>query len=161
MNVNWQRWIVSSIHKHFETACLAATPALKYYIEAVPKSHEKDTLDSWSEGRIDGPYWKFGTQSENHCTIEVNMLVSWKINLKDIYYAERLKGLLTVAFTTAIPVLKLGNGTDDNPTEVVTCLNLVTDGREALVVSDFGQVGAGVQIKQASVEGHFYGNFYE
>ncbi len=161
MNENWQRWIVSSIHKHFEAACSAATPALKYFIEAVPKSHEKDALTCWCEGRVDGPYWQFGTANESHCKIEVNMLISWKIDGKDFYKAERLKGLLTKAFTTSIPVFKLGTGIDDDPTSVVTCLQLVTTGREAVVVSDFGQVGAGVQIKQATVEGHFSGDFYE
>ncbi len=161
MNANWQRWIVSSIHKHFEAACIAASPDIKYYIEAVPKSHESNTIECWCEGRVDGPYWRFGTAGESYCRIEVNMLIACKNNLKDIYHAERLKGLLTVAFTTAIPVFKLGDGIDDDPTSVVTCLNLVTDGREALVVSDFGQIGSGIQIKQATVEGHFYGDFNE
>lgn len=161
MNTNWQRWIISSIHKHFSEACAAATPVIKYYIEAVPSANEKDALKYWCEGRVDGAIWKLHTKNEQSCVIEVNMIIGTKNNLKDIYQAERLKGLLTVAFTTAIPVFKLGDGIDDDPTSVVACLNLVTEGREALVVSDFGQAGTGSQIKLATVEGHFYGNFYE
>lgn len=159
MNPNWQRWIVSSIHKHFKAACDAAS--IKYYAEAVPSNMEKDQLSFWCEGRIDGPYWSGGAKGQYPCIIEVNMFLTVKKDLQDIYQADRLKGILTVPFTTALPVLKLGVGTDDDPTSVVTCLNLITDGREKLVVSDFGQSGPGVQVKQACVEGHFHGDFVE
>lgn len=157
MNANWQRWIVSSIHKHFKDACVVGE--IPYFVESVPAKMDQDKLDFWCEGRVDGPFWRGGTKNEYFCTVEVNMLLTIKKNLKDIYKADRLKGLLTVAFTTGLPILKLGDGTDDNPTSVVTCLNLITEGREALIVSDFGQFGPGVQIKQSSVEGHFHGNF--
>jgi hypothetical protein len=159
VNSNWQRWIAASIHKHFKDACDAGS--MVYFIDSAPTDNQKNQLNAWVEGRIYGPIWNGGTKGENSAIIEVNMYLGVKTDAQDFYKAERLKGLLTVAFTTALPVFKLGDGIDDDPTSIVTCLNLVTSGREKLIVSNFGPVAVGVPVQQATVEGHFSGNFYE
>jgi len=153
VNKNWPRWIYSSVAKHFSDKCIA--DGLPIYIETSPRDTNK--LQDWVEFRLDGPFFTGHTKNEWGIIIEVNLVISSAKNERNNYRVFTNQGLICGYFAQEIPVFKLGVGVDDDQS-LLTCLQLITEGREKLVVSNFGQIDTAKQLLQSTVEGHYRAN---
>lgn len=153
MNANWNRWIYSSIAKYFTDKAIAAN--VNIYIESAP-AKDKHPQD-WIELRIDGPYFSGRSKNEWGATIEVNVVVSSAKNEKNNYRFLINSGLVCEWCVAEIPIFKLGTGVSDDQS-LLTCLQLKTDDRERLIVSNFGQIDPTTQLLQSTVEGHYHAN---
>jgi len=156
MDPNWSRWIKASIAQHFSDAF--APSGLKMYLEGTPR--DTDLTKDFVEVRLNGPTWRAGSQNEWICDpITINVFVQSKEDQEDAYRLDKNIGLVSAAFTTTIPILKLGTGVGDDQS-VITCLNLNSQGKDTLRVIQFGQVTPSTQLLRAAVEGDYFGNFY-
>jgi hypothetical protein len=153
MNPNWNRWIKASVFNHLVTE-LGTEDHI--YIEASPRKTSEQPR--WFELRFDGPEWFSRRLNQWFMTIEVNVLVSVKSDLKQLYTIDNLTGRAVVAFSKTIPVLKLGSESGDDQSHV-TCLRLTSTKRDGIQVSNFGIVQTASQLEQSTVEAHFTGDF--
>lgn len=158
MDPNWSRWIKASIAQHFEDAISAFSTPLQMYLEGTPR--DTDESKDFVEVRLNGPIWCGGSQDEWTCDpITVNVFIQSKEDQEDAYRLDKNIGLISTAFTTTIPILKLGDGPEDDGS-LITCLNLKSSGKDTLRVIQFGQVTPSTQLLRAAVEGDYTGNFY-
>lgn len=142
MNPLWNKWIFSSVAKHFKAKCEELHIPL--YIESFPR--DTSSLKDWIELRIDGPHYTPQTKNQWEITLEVNVVVSSaKDNINSYRYLEA-QGNVVKMFSN-IPVYKLG--LDES---LVVCLQ-TTQGK--IVTRNFGQVGPTVALNQSSVEAHY------
>lgn len=152
MNPHWNRWILSSIAKHFYDK--SVIDVIPFYLEGAPLN----TLEhkDWIELRIDGPLWSGRTKDQWGCKVEVNVLLSSAKDHHNNYRIHVNSGKVCAMFTQ-IGIFKLGDGPDDDQS-FITCLRLITEGKEQLEVHQFGQIDPTVQLLQCSVEGHYHAN---
>ncbi len=153
---NWQRWIYASLATYFKTVC--DDNDIPIFIEGSPRT--TDDLEDWVEIRILGPDWNSGTAIEWVAdNIEVSALVMSKLNQTNNYRIHDNIGIIVDAFVAPIPVFKLGTGVGDDQSQI-TCLQSKTKGRDQIKVAPFGQVDPNTQLLRASVDGFFWGNFF-
>lgn len=153
MNPNWPRWIVASFAKHFTDTL---TGNLSVYVEGADrKTNDKS---DYCELRIDGPFGKERSKDEWELTLEVNVLVTSIKDEQDAYKIHRSNGFVAAAFASMISILRLGTGIQDDE-GIEGCLILRSEQREALIISNFGQVENEVRVMQSTVEGHYKGYF--
>jgi hypothetical protein len=155
MNKNWPRWIFASVAKHFTDAAAAAS--LPMYVESAPTDEQKRKAPDWSELRIDGPSFSGQGKDQWGAMIEVNVVVSSAKNEKNNYRILQNIGVVCEAFAVTIPILKLGDGPDDDQS-FITCLQLLSSNKEIVKVSNFGQITPSLQLLQSTVEGHYHAN---
>lgn len=153
INRNWPRWIYASVAKYFTDFC--ATNNLQLYIESAPI--DKKSVQDWIELRIDGPNFSGRSAGEWGVTIEINIVISSAKDQVNGYRIFQNQGIVLEALTTAIPIVKLGVGVDDDQS-VITCLQLKTESKEKLKNSNFGQIDPTTQLMQCMIDGIFYAN---
>ncbi len=155
MNPNWPRWIVASVAKHFSTALENILP-MSVEGEDGPITNDSD----YCELRIDGPFARERDKGDWELYIEINVLITSIKDERDAYKIHRNNGLVGQAFIGNISVYRYGNGeVDDSGLE--GCLILQSQGRDSLVINNFGQVETDVRVMQSTVEGHYKGFFTE
>ena len=149
MNQHWPRWIFASISKHFDDR----KGNLPLYIEGqLRQPGVKDLL----ELRIDGPYLTEESRNYWRLYVEVSVIVQSTMDAHDYHRIHRNCGFVASLFT-AIPLYKLGDSVDDNPTEQFGCLSLVQDigKRERIQINHFGKIDPATDLLQSSVEAHY------
>lgn len=121
MNVNWPRWIKASIGQHFQTAM----DPIAFHLEGIgdPELLPLERI----EVQVDGPNVSEKLASEYWLNVYVNLLLVTEPKETDIMYHEKMFGLALEAFQKGIFVYKYGNQPDDNPSESIGCLQLVSD----------------------------------
>ncbi len=144
-NSNWSRWVKSSCARHFKD-CNS-----NYFVEGF----ERDTngLPEWVEFRIDGPYLKESTRGQWKLNIEINILIS-VTGGQDSYRIERIEGDVTKHFLDCLEIYKLGQDEADDGS-LLGCFKLVQQGRDKIIVTNFGKLKPDVNLYQKSIEGHY------
>lgn len=148
MDKNWPRWILASVKKHFEDN----RDGIHLFFEG----HDRNTstLTEYGEFRLDGPYVWHNSRTEFKLKIELNVLVSIKQDEQNVHKLARVTGVFLAAFKPAISVFKYGDQPGDDQT-LLGCLNLISEDREPVMVSNFGQISPDDPLEQATVEGHY------
>ena len=107
------------------------------------------------EVRVDGPRYKEVSKAYFHVYVEINIFAS--INMtKKLYTMDIVQGKIQYAMTHAIPIYKLGNGTEDTG-EQICCLTLLDNKnpKDAIETNNFGQIDPHVPLQQCALEGHY------
>lgn len=151
MNEHWTRWIHASLAKYFKE--FAKPKGVPLFIEAEVKAPDK--LNDKVEMRWDGPYCRQLTRTQWTAAIEINMLVTSQAGGVDAYKHKKIVGVVQSMFTPTISVFKLGNLKDIDNEQLLGCLQLRSEDREAIVTSYFGKVGPDVTLEQSTVEAHY------
>jgi len=74
-NVNWDRWIKSSVAKHFNDESLIGINENQTVLFIEGFERNTDGKKDWIEFRLDGPYYEETTKGHWKIEIEVNILV--------------------------------------------------------------------------------------
>ncbi len=149
-NPNWSRWIKASVSRHFKPCNVDNNVA--YYVEGFERDTNGKT--EWIEFRIDGPYLKEQTKGSWVLNVEVNLMIVVNLNPKNIYRIEEIEGEIVSKFFDCLDVYKLGQKESDDNT-VLGCLKLIQQGRERVIVTNFGVVKPDIRQMQKSIEGHY------
>jgi len=152
-NVNWDRWIKSSVAKHFNDESLIGINENQTVLFIEGFERNTDGKKDWIEFRLDGPYYEETTKGHWKIEIEVNILVVVN-EQKNPYRPEYLKGRVVQLFTTCFDVFKYGESEEDDNLKL-GCFTLKTSGREKILTTNFGKVRPDTRQLQSSVEGHF------
>ncbi len=148
-NKNWPRWSFASVSKHFDDR----RETLPLFIEG--QHRDTSALSDYLELRMDGPTLREVSKGCWILRIEVNILLTSTFDEEDYHKIHRNAGIVQAAFT-AIPVLKYGDGLDDDQS-FVGCYKLKQNSstRDFLELNHFGRIGIDVPLVQATVEGHY------
>lgn len=156
MNHNWSRWINASVAKAVKKACDLSQ--IHLYVEGAPSDTDNE-LD-WIELRINGPKWNGGSKGEWSCDVEINLLILSKPNQVNGYRFLDNIGVAANVLSLPIPVIRLGNRTQDDQV-TITCLQLKSRDGEKLKTNQLGRIMATAPMMRATVDGVFYGHFNE
>lgn len=144
---NLPRWIVASINKHFNSY----KGSYPLYFEGAEKM---DDPAVGFELRIDGPSIQNPSKGHFIVTVEINMVVTTMRDEQDHYKHQRAVGVACTGFTESINIFKFGDGLKDDG-NLLACLTLQSQGREKIVVSNFGLIYPTLGAMQSTVEGHY------
>lgn len=147
MNANIPRWVIASVLKHFNT--YKSTMGMYFEGQRVENKPEAN----YFEVRIDGPSERSSSNSEL-IIFEINILVSAKADVGDIYQIYRNVGVVASAFHNTIEVFKYGTGGEDDESSL-GCLQLYSQGHGDLQIVHFGRINSQIPLIQATVEGHY------
>lgn len=143
-NENWARWTYASFSQYFTTA-IAPFPL---FIEG--QDRRTNTQTDYAELRIDGPFMKECSKGYWELVIEISILVVTYINEKDLWKQARNCGLVASAFQS-VPMKNV----DLDPPLDVGCYVILTDGRDRILISNFGQINADSRMIQSSVDAKY------
>ena len=151
VNPKWSRWAFASVSNHFFNEIDKSR--LPLFVEG--QKRNTDTLKTFAEIRMDGPWY---TEVSRGCWKiygEVNILVQATLDERDTHLIHRSVGLVTAAFTD-ISVFRFGDEPGDDDT-FVWCWKLLQDSRdrERIQVANFGVIEPNTKLTQAVVEGHY------
>jgi len=143
------RWVKASVSTHFKKGL----DAQDVYMHMERAGRITAGLTHWVEFRMDGPYTtKVSSGLWSHF-FEVNTMIMDKLDEKNMYRIEDLKGLCLSLFVE-IPIFRLGEGAFDDGS-YIGCLKPYFGKRDKIKVSDFGTVEDDLHIGMAQVEGHY------
>lgn len=145
INPNWDRWIVASLSKFFESK----KGSYAFYLDGQGK---KEPVDCF-ELRLIGPSWLEVSRTKNLGTIIVNILIKCIKNSSDFHKIYRMSGLIQSGFGNCIPIKKYGDSDGDDSNTIIGYLELKRQGDKDIVVEDFGQVAIDIPLLQTTVEG--------
>jgi hypothetical protein len=128
---------------------------LPMYLEGQqPTNGEKN---AWAELRVDGPFCYYLPGNVQKYIVSVSILILVAMNTQDLYQIYQYCGDFANLFTGAVPVMKFGDGPNDDPTQMVDCMILQYAGKdEHVAINHYGQYDASIQMLQSTVDGHFY-----
>jgi len=137
---NWQRWIKSSIAKHFDTNKSTLYLQVDGFYRPPTEASERMEL------RIDQDY---DEQSEDQWEVMVyiNVLITTIKTFSDEYKLERNIGIVMDALTKSIQVQKYGD--DDS---YFGCLQR---SRDKITVTNFGCIEKTTDVLQTTVEADY------
>lgn len=144
-NPNWARWTYSSFAQYFTTA-IAPFPL---FIEGQDRRTNDKT--DYAELRIDGPFMKECSKGYWELVIEISILVVGYINETDLWKQSRNCGLVSSTFQ-AVSMKNFGNA---DPPMDIGCYEIFTDGRDRILISNFGQINADSQMLQSTVDAKY------
>lgn len=148
-NYNWPRWIFASISKHFSDKAVIAS--LPIFIEGQTRAPSEN--NDYIEFRFDGPSMQEVSRNYWSIDVEVNIMIVSFINEEDLHKIHRNIGLVC-SFFTCIPIMRYG----DDRTSLVGIMDTVQEGRERLIVTNYGQVQSDSRMLQATVEAMYHFN---
>lgn len=151
MDVNWIRWIKASFATHF-TNIITVQNNLPCYL--LGHDINKDTLVSFAEIRLDGPHEQQLAGVTWYLEAYANIRVVTMLDDKDFYGEEKNVGIVATAFTNSICVYKYGTGVDDDQS-ILGTLQLITTGKQAIIITNWGQILTSINAFQTTVEGHY------
>lgn len=150
MDEKFLRWVRSSIVNYFDTAL---KDKIVLYIETSEHIGSDGIVntreDKWAEIRINGPFTRQITGNEFIHTIDVNVLVSTKLDQTNLYNHDDNVGIVYAAFGKFIPIYKYPSE------EFLECFQLDSDRRDPIIVAHFGQIEYDVKLTQSTVQGHY------
>jgi len=169
------RWVHASIVQHFFEGLKAAYGEGAFYLRieglldigwvrgnvtiGVAVTDPDEAVKNVFELRIDGPNMYHVQDMDWYLYMEVNMLISTRIDVNDIYFHQRQTGIVQSLFERAIVISKVGVDPYTDTGDIIACLKLVTDrsARTKLQVSNFGRIAPNTPYQQTTVEGHYAG----
>ncbi len=145
INENWARWIMASLHKHFDDN----RQGLILYVDG--QIRDTRTESEYIEVRVDGPNFTEISKNNWKIFVEVNVLVSVTMDNKDLHRLVKYIGIVSAAFID-IMIYKYGDGASE-----LGCMRLLQDTgtHERVQVSNFGVIDPAINLQQATVEGHY------
>jgi hypothetical protein len=151
MNQHWARWIFASVCKHFD----AKRGTIPMFVEG--QQRVTRSLQDFIELRLDGPDFNEASKDYWSAYVEINVMIQSSMVDTDFHRIHRTVGVVSAAFTSAIPIYKYGTAPLIDTGAQIGCLSLVDDkyNKERIKVRHFGQVNPDTQLMQASVEGHY------
>lgn len=154
-NVNWDRWIHSSINKYF--TAIAATHSLPKLFEGVDTRTET-FMDSphRCEIRSNGPNTLEISSGYYELLVGINLFFTSRMEVpqESKYKQNDLLGIFIQAMQQPISILRLGTGGEDDDT-LLGCLTLETGNRDHLKTFHFGQMDETLEYKQAAIDGKY------
>lgn len=147
-NFAWTKWIRASINKHFEDI----RSEYPLYLEGDERIESEE--NDFAELRIDGPAIKFLQKKLFFLDVQINVLVSSRMDPKNLYRDQLILGNFLLGFTNLIEVRRYGDGpTDDG--SLLDCLHLQRDKKEVIDINNFGIIRQDTRITQQTMEGHY------
>lgn len=150
MNENWPRWIFASISKHFNSK--------KGDCELTVQG--TDTVDlqklkELAELNYTGPL--FEEESINYWRADIIVLIAIIVKRTDnnFHRIHQLSGRFGKAFDRCIPVMKYGDGPDDDPLTQVGYLQIVDRNNSTIEVENLGQPDPDLPLEEVHVSGHY------
>ena len=128
------RWVIASIATWVE----ARRDGVLLYVEGQDRK-KLDKVEDFIELRVDGPHMVQQTNSDFDFYVEVSLLINSRKDGKDAYKMARLLGKCLKALSVCIPVLRLGEGTVDDKSQVGV-LQRMESPKDPLDVASFGQI---------------------
>lgn len=151
INPNWTRWIWASATKWWDDH--------KGDLPIFFEGDDRDTADlqDYIEFRMDGPKFVEFTADSYEVRVQINILVASVMNSKTTHRFQQTMGLVQSMFSKTIPVFKYGDMPQDNPSELIGCLQIQMNGRnsEKLSVNQFGQIEKTFRMQQATIEAEY------
>lgn len=137
------KWINASINKYFDEN----RNGIKLCVEG-----EKPPVNQlkWAELRVTGPRYIEQSKDCHKYEIDVNLLVSVKMDGQDTYAPHKVSGQFVAAMNAAIPVRKYG---DDN--DFIGCLILRDDVSNAIDTLQYGILDASTNVYQTGIDGFY------
>lgn len=111
---------------------------------------------AWFEVRVDGPMARESSKDNWFLETECNVLVSASVE-RDISLPSKMNGAIGKVLDSSIPIYKMGDGPDDNPSVSIGCLTVDTRSeKDGIIIKRFGQIEPKVKLIQASVEVRYW-----
>jgi len=143
------RWIIASLSKHF----IANKQTLQLLIES--QTVVPNLGADFCELRFNGPQYNRFTKKQHRFDIIVNVLVNVIQQGSDAHKIYRHCGIMEKACTPCIPVYKLGNGPDDQPSVLFGTLQQLRNGDTLVETTHFGVVSVETKVIQSTVETYY------
>ena len=144
INANWSRWIFTSVGKHFKDALDPRQVILEGQNVLIAEG-----AGDFIEIRMSGPTWKESTKDQySGSMVTINNLIKLVQKEKEFYEILKYEGEVAKAFVNCIPIMKYGDGTDDDPTVKVGTLIRKSD----VDVESFGKVAPDYPSIQSTVQ---------
>ena len=146
INVNWNRWILTSAFTHF-TARVGENLVLD--------GMDRDGLEDdplFAEFRMDGPRYQQLTTNYYRLWFAFNIVVTSAIDPVDLTKKHDLIGDIVNAFTLELAINRYGDGVGDDDS-LLECATLDRDA--PIRVNQLGQIDKDIRIEQATIEGHY------
>ncbi len=143
MNENWNRWIYSSISKHFNTT-IAIPNSLYLYITG--RSDDTGKKSEFIELRISPIQTTEISKNNYKINVTIDILYSVQVLPEDSYRAQTVAGLIENAITD-ICVYKYGNGPNDDD----SFLGGLQVQRQPVESNCFGQISSDTRLIQGVV----------
>lgn len=149
INKNWLRWIHVSIHKHFSDAM---------QVESIPlfiEGQHRDTRDPqvFVELRINGPVFTEVSRNLYKVTVDVNLLLQYKMDDFDAHGMLRSEGNV-LQYVTDFAIYRFGDGVDDDGS-LLGCLTLMPF-PDGIHVFQIGQIDKDLKLLQASIDASYH-----
>jgi len=144
----WNRWIVASIAKHFDSYKGNYT----LYLEGDERTTDKTA--QFAELRIDGPFLRTLAKGQYFVEVEINVLCQSHMLPDSLYSIHDLVGLFTRAFVNCIRIHRYGDGPEDDGSYVGN-MKLKTHFRERVEVNHYGILEPDIRMTQSTIEGHY------
>jgi len=154
-NPHWPRWIFASTADYFKQ--VADGIELPILIEGIDEREaEKMRANDHVEFRINGPAVSELSRGYFRLDVDVNLLLTSMMGgqTRNAYDIVQQAGVLLQAAGGPIPVLKWGEGPDDDQSPV-GCLTLRSGKRDAIRVIHFGQIGRDDRLRQSAVDARY------
>lgn len=143
MNKNWNRWIYTSISKHFNTT-IAVPNNLYLYIAG--RSDETGEKAEFIELRISPIQTTEISKNNYKINVTIDVLYSVQLTPEDGYRAQTITGLIETNVTD-ICVYKYGNSSDDDD----SLLGVLQLQRQPIESNCFGQISSDTRLIQGVV----------
>ncbi len=143
MNKNWNRWIYTSISKHFNIT-IAVPNDLYLYIAG--RSDDTGKKSEFIELRISPIQTTEVSKNNYKINVSIDVLYSVQVVPEDSYRAQTVAGLIESAITD-ICVYKYGNGTNDDD----SLLGGLQLQRQPVESNCFGQISSDTRLIQGVV----------
>lgn len=148
------RWIISSANYYY-TENIDIVP-----IEVTGDMRNQDN-EKYAELRIDGPTFKRRPGNRIYAEIEVNFLITIKLDFNESdYFLQKVQGQIYQVAEKDLLIYKYGAEVGDDES-FIGCMSIVplTRTDRAIRISNFGEVEADKRILQSSMEFHYGGEF--
>jgi hypothetical protein len=149
LNPKWQRYIAASINKHFVDNL--TDPTYNVFVEGQHRTNVD--FQKIIDIRFDGPYWHELHHNNWKGVVEINNLVSFKMDDSDNYKIWDIIGDVTNTMSKSIEIFNY----DNPPISLLSlgCLQRM-DNRDDIIVHYFGQVEPNLKLQQATCEAHYF-----
>ena len=152
MDQNLARWLFQSIVVHFQST--ASGLSLPYYIEGVDEISDDNMRADHVELRVTGPNYKEVSNGFYTVDIVINFLFTKQMDISgaDAFDIVRWTGEFANVMLEPVPIYKIGTGVDDDPNELVGCIQVKKGRNEAVRIYHFGQIDKETRIRQSEVD---------
>lgn len=146
INVNWNRWILTSALKHFTDSI-----GENLVLDGMDRDGLRDD-PLFAEFRMDGPRYLQLNQNYYRLWFAINIVVTSAIDPVDLTLKHDLIGDIVNAFTLELAINKYGSGGGDD-SSLLECATLSDD--FPIRVNQLGQIDKDIRIEQATIEGQY------